>query len=416
MTTLMIVEPESTGHRMILYVRLIVAEAFVRGWQVVLLTTAVGKAHPACKAIMAEFGERLKVALMPDIPPGGSSGAGLLRAQLSSIRAFQAGYRAVVRHEHVDFVYVPFFNNIDKLIGLYRSPFDGTPFGGMLVSAKFHHRKCRIAEHGGRQDKINEWLFRLALRGPSLALLTSIDEPLADFVRKNVGRRARKFRYVPDVSSIRQPGRRTDARATYGFAEADFVVASYGSLSPRKGLAKLLSMFAAPDLPASFRLLLVGAQNAEAKRMIAEFLAGQPQREGKVTIVDRFVSDAEEGNVFACADVMWLCYENFTGMSGVLIQSAQAGVPVVTGSYGLIERNRAKHVLGIRWSDFTTLEDSGVRFHWSRLTESIASLRGTASLRAFAEAHTPEAFGRNVIDAIAAVQLEYSAAERLLVS
>lgn len=416
MTTLMVVEPESTGHRMILYVRLIVAEALARGWRVVLLTTAAAKAHPACEAITEEFGERLTVALMPDIPPGGSSGAGLLRAQRSSIRAFRAGYRAVVRHEHIDFVYVPFFNNIDKLVGLYRSPFDDAPFGGMLVSAKFHHRKCHITEVGGRQDKLNEWLFRLALRGPNLALLTSIDEPLADFVRQNIRRHAEKFRYVPDVSSVRQPGCRADARAAYGFAEADFVVASYGSLSPRKGLAKLLSMFEAPDLPAHFRLLLVGAQDAEAKRMIGEFLARQPQRKVQMVIVDRFVSDVEEGNVFACADVMWLCYENFSGMSGVLIQSAQAGVPVVTGGYGLIERNRAKHALGIRWSDFTTVEGARVRFHWSRLTESIASLAGTASLHAFAEAHAPEAFGRNVIDAIAAVQPGYAAMERLLVS
>lgn len=416
MTTLMLVEPEATGHRMILYVRLIVAEALTRGWRVILLTSASATLHPACKAVVSEFGERLRVVLMPDVARGGSGQFDLLRAQYLSIRAFQAGYREVSRHDRVDFVYLPYFNYIDKVVGWYGSPFGDVLFGGMMVAARFHHYKCGVAGMSGKQDKINELLFRLALRVPNLGMLTSIDEPLESYVHHAIPRHSRKFRYVPDVSSIRQPCERISARATYGFSATDFVVVSYGSLSPRKGLKKLLTLFGAPDLPPYFRLLLVGSQDADAQRMVSEFLSRHPEREMQLVIVDRFVTDVEEGQVFACADVVWLCYENFSGMSGVLIQSAQAGVPVITAGYGLIERNRKKHALGIQWGEFAIADTAGMRFDWLRLINSVSAISGSASLRAFAGAHAPQAFGRNVIDAIAAARTRRAASEQCLVS
>jgi len=404
MTTLMIVEPVATGHRMVLYVRLIVTEALSRGLTVILLTTTEATSHDACKSVLAEFGDRLKVATMPDLPRGGRSRFELFRSQYRWIRAFQAGFRAVSRHERIDFVYIPYFNYIDKVIGYYGSPFDGVPFGGMMVAAKFHHARCGIVGLRGKQDAINELFFRLALRVRNLALLTSIDEPLTEFVNRSIRRHIKKVRYVPDVSTIRRPAERSSARSAYGFLPSDFVILLYGSIARRKGLGKILSLFSAADLPANFRLLLVGSQDEEAKRMIEAFFVQHPKRRKQLRIVDHFVTDMEEGQSFACADIVWLCYEDFSGMSGVLIQSAQAGVPVVTAGYGLIERYREKHALGIRWRDIVDAGGEEIRFNWTHLVESACAIGGAPRLRGFAEQHTPQAFGRNVVDAIVAAR------------
>lgn len=402
MTTLMIVEPEATGHRMVLYVRLIVAEALDRGLEVVLLTSTDAIHHDAYKSVLAEFGDRMKVVTMPESSHGGKSRFGLFRSQYRRLRAFQAGYRAVSRQQQVDFIYIPYFNYIDKIIGWYRAPFDGVPFGGMIVAAKFHHARYGIAGARGKQDVINELFFRVALRVRNLALLTSIDEPLTEFVNRSMRRHVGKVRYVPDVSTIRQPAERNIARLKYDFSPTDFVVLLYGSISPRKGLEKILRLFSAGDLPSCVCLLLVGSQEEAAKQMIEAFLAQYPERRMHVRIVDRFVTDVEEGQAFACADVVWLCYENFSGMSGVLIQSAQAGVPVVTSGYGLIERYREKYELGIRWDDFVNIDGDDSKIDWIHLLESTKAIFGAPQLSGFAGRHTPQAFGRNVVDAIVA--------------
>ncbi|RQS20534.1 MULTISPECIES: glycosyltransferase [unclassified Burkholderia] len=402
MTTLMIVEPEATGHRMVLYVRLIVAEALARGLEVILLTSTDAMHHDACKALLAEFGDRLKVATMPESSHDGKSRFGLFRSQYRRLRAFQAGYRAVSRQQRVDFIYIPYFNYIDKIIGWYGAPFDGVPFGGMIVAAKFHHARYGIAGARGKQDAINELFFRVALRVRNLALLTSIDEPLIEFVNRSMMRHVGKVRYVPDVSTIRRPAERSSARLAYGLSPTDFVVLLYGSISPRKGLEKVLRLFSAGDLPSHVRLLLIGSQEEAAKEMIETFLAQHPERRIQVRIVDRFVTDIEEGQAFACADVVWLCYENFSGMSGVLIQSAQAGVPVVTSGYGLIERYREKYKLGMRWGDFVNIDGDDKKIDWGHLVESSKAIFGAPQLSSFAGRHTPQAFGRNIVDAILA--------------
>ncbi|MDN8037769.1 glycosyltransferase [Burkholderia vietnamiensis] len=402
MATVLIVEPDATGHRMVLYVRLIVEEALARGFDVVLLTTVAAMHHDACKSVLAEFGDRLAVATMPGVSQGGKSRFGLFRSQYRRLRAFQAGYRAVSRCQRVDFVYIPYFNYIDKIIGWYGNPFDGVPFGGMIVAAKFHHFRYGIAGSRGKQDVVNELLFRAALRIRSLALLTSIDEPLTEFVKQSMSQHVEKVRYVPDVSTIRHPADRRSARAVYGFSSTDFVILLYGSISPRKGIEKILRLFSDKDLPSNIRLLMIGSQEESAKKMIEAFLAKYPERRSRMCVVDRFVTEVEEGQAFASADVVWLCYENFSGMSGVLIQSAQSGVPVVTSGYGLIERYREKYGLGIRWSDFVDGQRGENRIDWNRLLESSRSVFCSPRLQRFAEQHTPQAFGRNVVDAIVA--------------
>ncbi|RDK00803.1 glycosyltransferase [Paraburkholderia lacunae] len=405
MSRLLIVEPEATGHRMVLYVRLIAEEAHLRGWKVTLMTTASALAHSATQSAISALGFKLDIAKMPEIARGNGYGKlQLLSGQRAYLRAFEQGYREYRKTNAVNFVYVPYLNYIDKLAGLYGSPFGATPFGGMILAAKFHHHACGIAGPRGRMDVVNRVLFQRLLSLRTLALATTIDEPLPKYVMRNMPALAPKIRYVPDASFIRQPAERRTSRRALGLEEGDFVVASYGSLSPRKGLARLLSMFSAADLPKHFRLLLAGAQDAEAAHLIRSFMAEAGERRSQVVVLNRFCTELEEGWVFAAADAMWLCYENFSGMSGVLIQSAQAGVPVITSNYGLIEHNRAKSSLGLRWDDFLLTALPVPRFDWNKLESVAYSIRGSSQLAEFAVQHSPKQFGYNVIDGIAGVQ------------
>lgn len=405
MTTLMIVEPEATGHRMVLYVRLIAKEALRRGWKVALMTTASALAHPACQMTLSALGRDLRIVTMPEITRGTGHGKfQLLSGQRAYLRAVEQGYMQYRRTSTADFVYVPYLNYLDKVVGFYGSPFSDTPFGGMILAAKFHHHACGIAGPTGMQDVINSVLFRRLLGLRNLALATTIDEPLPQYVARKMPTFARKVRYVPDTSFICQPMDRHEARRMLGLEESHFVVAAYGALSPRKGVARLLTLFSAADLPKHFRLVLAGVQDAEAARMIQSFLMTAGERASQVIVIDRFCSEQEEGQVFAAADTMWLCYENFSGMSGVLIQSAQAGVPVITSNYGLIDNYRGKRSLGLRWDDFLRASAPLPRFDWEKLQSVVHSIERSPQLAKFASEHSPSAFGRNVLNAIAEVR------------
>ncbi|MFM0235971.1 glycosyltransferase family protein [Paraburkholderia sediminicola] len=404
MTRLLLVEPEATGHRMVLYVRLMAEEALRRGWKVTLMTTASALAHSATQSVKAALGSDLDLARMPEIPRETRYGKlQLLFGQRAYLRAFEQAYREYRKTSTVDFVYVPYLNYIDKIVGLSGSPFGTTPFGGMILAAKFHHQACGIAGPRGKMDVVNRVLFQRMLSLRALALVTTIDEPLPKYVTQNMPALAPKIRYVPDVSFIRKPAQRQTARHALGLEEDHFVIASYGSLSPRKGVARLLSMFSAADLPGHFRLVLAGVQDAEAAQLIQSFMSEAGARRSQVIVMNRFCSALEEGLVFAATDAMWLCYENFSGMSGVLIQSAQVGVPVITSNYGLIDHNRAKNSLGLRWDDFLLAASPAPRFDWGKLESIVHSIKGSPQLANFALQHSPKKFGCNVMDMISHV-------------
>ncbi|MEW6342391.1 MAG: glycosyltransferase [Paraburkholderia sp.] len=404
MTTLLIVEPEATGHRMVLYVRLIAENALRRGWKVTLMTTASALAHPAGRMTVSALGRDLDVAMMPEIPRGTHYGRlQLLLGQRAYLRAVEQGYIDYRKTRIADFVYVPYLNYFDKVAGFYGSPFGDTPFGGMILAARFHHHACGIAGPTGMQDVVNNVLFRRLLGLSKLALATTIDEPLPQYVMRKMPNVAGKIRYVPDTSFIGQPADRHEARRALGLEEGHFVVAAYGALSPRKGLARLLTLFSAADLPKYFRLVLAGVQDKEAAQMIQSFMLTAGERASQVIVLNRFCSELEEGQVFAAADSMWLCYENFSGMSGVLIQAAQAGVPVITSNYGLIDNYRGKRLLGLRWDDFLSASAPKPRFDWAKLQSAMHSIRNSPQLARFASEHSPNSFGSNVIDAIAVV-------------
>ncbi|ABE36948.1 glycosyl transferases group 1 family protein [Paraburkholderia xenovorans LB400] len=404
MTRLLLVEPEASGHRMVLYVRLMAQEALRRGWKVTLMTTGSALAHSATQSVMSALASGLGITTMPEIPRETRYGKlQLLFGQRAYLRAFEQAYREYRKTNAVDFVYVPYLNYVDKIVGLHGSPFGTTPFGGMILAAKFHHHACGIAGPRGKLDVVNRVLFQRLLSLRALALATTIDEPLPKYVTQNMPALAPKIRYVPDVSFISKPAQRETARRALGLEEDHFVIASYGSLSPRKGVARLLSMFSAADLPGHFRLVLAGVQDAEAERLVQSFMAQAGPRRSQVIVVNRFCSELEEGWVFSAADAMWLCYENFSGMSGVLIQSAQAGVPVITSNYGLIDHNREKNSLGLRWDDLLLAPPPAPCFDWGKLETIMHSIQGSSQLAQFARQHNPENFGCNVMDAISQV-------------
>jgi glycosyltransferase involved in cell wall biosynthesis len=186
-----------------------------------------------------------------------------------------------------------------------------------------------------------------------------------------------------------------------GLEDEHFVVLAYGSLSRRKGLAQLMMMFGAHDLPKHYRLVLAGVQDAEATAIVGSFMARAGERRAQVLTLNKFCSEAEEATVFGAADLVWLCYENFSGMSGVLIQAAQAGVPVITSHVGLIDYVRGKRSLGLRWDDILMERSPELRFDWAKLESVSHAMKGSAKLAAFADEHSPGKFGRNVIDEIA---------------
>lgn len=397
-----IVEPEADGHHLALYVRHVAREMRRRGWTVRLVTTREAIDHAAFRLVAPEFRGDPPPLLMPRVRyPSRLSTAALVCYQFAQWRAFARAWRRWPGGERPDVVYVSNLDYIDKAMAVLGSPFGDTPVVGMLMSVRHHHRAGGVIGPGTRHDRLYEALFRRLVGIRTLAGLLAIDEPLIEQLRAAPFAGSEKVHFVPDVAALATGMSKATARASLGLHDdRQLLLLAYGSLSERKGVAPLIEAVASRTCPPEVAVLLAGGQDDFTRAVLASPAARALRIAGRLYERVGFLDDQDESLVHAAADLAWAGYLRFYGMSGVLLQAAAGGLPVIGSREGLVGWLIRQHGLGVD-VDVTDAGD---------VAAGIARLAGDPSARAAAAArgrelarrHTPEAFGAAICDVVAA--------------
>ena len=398
---LTIVEPEASGHHMILHLRCISQEAMRRGWQMHLVTTERATKHPAYQVVRTECGDALQTSVMPHVefPVANPSLLNLLRFQRQQFRALADAYPSIIMPQRPDVIYVVNLEHFDKMLSVLGTPFGRTPFSGMLLSPRFHHRHMGIFGPETRRDLLAEQLFHRLLRLPTLYALTVINEPLVEYAQQRKFRGYEKIHYIPDLASLVGKIDRNTARKSLGIRDDQSVILVYGALSPRKGIRELLKAIADSSCPETVAVLLAGAQDDA----IQEFLNTPDNRRlhavGRLLVMQGFLNDEQEYLAFRASDVVWLGYRGFYGMSGVLVQAGMMELPIIACREGIIGWMALQNGLGeiVDVSDHLQVIRAISRLAKSPDSRSRYGSRGAT----MAQGHTASGFAVAVCDAIA---------------
>ncbi len=398
----LIVEPKAGGHHMVSYVRFIVRAAARRGWSVQLLTTGNAFGHKAFELVRSELPPDSEVHVMDDVEKPPSSGSvALMQAQNSFYNALARGFSKLPGGREPDFVYVVNLDHFDKVLSLKGSPFGRLPFGGMMMSVKFHRHAMGLGPES-RNDFFYGWLFRRMLAIPDLKFCTVVDEPFMEYAAGQDRREYRKLVHVPDVGELRGDMSREGARRKLGIGEGRFVVLVFGTLTRRKGIRELLQ--AVEELSreqSAVQVHLAGRQNEPVRALMKTPLATGLKRRNRLMVSEGFQDEEQEYRAFRSADAVWVGYVmGFTGSSGVLIQAASIGLPAIASDEGLVGWLTKRHGLGVT---VTPGETSSVKRAITELAGNEALRNGCAENgRRFARRHTADGFGAAVCDVIAA--------------
>ena len=349
----LIIEPQFDGHHYP-YLERIVEGARERNIQVVVGVGNDVQGERTISGLRERFGDRAITFVVTPLPAVCKAPSVIFRLACNEIRRrrfFRDAFEKARGLAQIDFVFLPYLDWSLFAISLLGSPFGGTGFAGITMGQKFHFKAIGIGAADDRLAATKELLFRRLLRIPSLTKVLTIDETLVEYFERRGGPNARKIVFSPDPSDASTELSREEARKRLCLPEDVCVVLVYGYLDARKAIGRLLDWFTSDTVPRTALLLAVGNQADDVEAL---FDAGPAQRmlaEGRLRLVRKFVSEEEEALFFRATDLVWLAYDNFEFMSGVLVRAAQYGLAVVFENRGLIAHYTRKYGREYRSAD-----------------------------------------------------------------
>lgn len=160
-----------------------------------------------------------------------------------------------------------------------------------------------------------------------------------------------KCQYLPEfvyhVDSFPQP------RRSFGLPKDRYVFSLLGTMSRRKGVMEFLSGLEIvfdehPNLRKKIAIVFAGIVISEFRekfyRKISAIRLQYPDT--PLFVFDRFLADREFISLISCSDVICMPYLNFIGTSGILMNAAAHGRPVLASEFGFLGEIVRRYELG----------------------------------------------------------------------
>ena len=242
-----------------------------------------------------------------------------------------------------DWCYVPYADATTQLGTLESILWGNGPFRRVPIEAQIMRGKYGYPRQS-RLDAISSAANRYLTRRNPWHVMHILD-PFALNGLKPLPREHR-FRLIPEPVEPLPAIDQLTARATLGIPGDGRYLAFVGGLYPHKGIEHLVAGFARAELVESDRLLFVGKM-APPIRELFNSAYDALLRQGRIIVIDRYVSDHELGSAFVAADVIAVAHPRQVGSSGTLVRGAAAKRLLLSSDFGWIGWATAAFRLGV---------------------------------------------------------------------
>ncbi|CAE6888565.1 hypothetical protein R75471_02238 [Paraburkholderia domus] len=344
----LIVEPNLTGHRW-RYVEWIMQACTEAGYPCMLATESANEDHRLARQIVAANRADLQIAFVdPQERPRGLLGQSNQYSRFH--RYFKRVHRVVSHAQPIRLVVVPYVDYFFYALPFLGSPFRKTPWIGITMRSTFHHHKVGIKSPDRPiVNAIKALLFKRAVQTPGLRTLLTIDPTLPEWSAHNASKNSAAVAYVADPFPDERAENPVLARERLGLDLTQRYLLVYGSITERKGIYELVH--ALTRLEHAPTLIVAGEQDAGTRHFMRNHVRSLTPAP---VILDSFIANDVERDLFSACDAVWLGYKGHYGMSGVLVQAYRFGKPVIATEDGLIGWFSRRCELGPILSDLSS--------------------------------------------------------------
>ncbi|MFM0395456.1 glycosyltransferase [Paraburkholderia phytofirmans] len=344
----LIVEPNLTGHRW-RYAEWIMQACAEAGYPCMLVTECANEDHRLARQITAANRPDQQIAFVdPEEKP--SNRLPDPNEYWRFHRYFKRVHSIITRMQSIRLVVVPYVDYFFYSLPFLGSPFGKTPWIGITMRSTFHHHKVGIkAPDRPVVNAIKALLFKRAIRTTGLRTLLTIDPTLPEWSARSASKRSAAIAYVADPFPDEHAENPVLARERLGLDPEQRYLLVYGAITERKGIYELVH--ALTRLEHAPTLIVAGEQDAGTRHFMRNHVRSLNPAP---LVLDAFISNDMERDLFSACDAVWLGYKGHYGMSGVLVQAYRFGKPVIATEDGLIGWFSRRCELGPILSDLSS--------------------------------------------------------------
>lgn len=343
--TVLVIAPHMSGHHPV-YLRWIVSGALDQGFAVCIGTYESNLSHSFLQSLRSGHVSFATLEDPRDRLGDESNVWGLIRREFRYWRTWRQFYAAARKRGDVFFVFVVSVDYAANAVAILGSPFGPTPWAGITMRPAFHYSQMGIKRRRDHLDGLKRILFERLARNRWLKALITNDLALSQFAGASQNLRGRILYLAEPVRDLSLLVK-AEAKRRLHILDTDRVVLVYGVITLRKGVDALIEATNSPRWPDNVCILLAGTQGHDVQCLLNSERVKQLRRSGRLVELSGYLSDEEEDLAFSASDVVWVGYRNHFGMSGVLVQAARAGRPVIATDEGLIGWLARMHRTGV---------------------------------------------------------------------
>ncbi|MFB9125952.1 group 1 glycosyl transferase [Paraburkholderia dipogonis] len=344
----LIVEPNLTGHRW-RYAEWIMQACAEAGYPCMLVTECANEDHRLARQITAANRPDQQIAFV-DPEERTRNRLPDPNEYWRFHRYFKRVHSIITRMQSIRLVVVPYVDYFFYSLPFLGSPFGKTPWIGITMRSTFHHHKVGIkAPDRPVVNAVKALLFKRAIRTTGLRTLLTIDPTLPEWSARSASKHSAAIAYVADPFPDEHAENPVLARERLGLDPDQRYLLVYGAITERKGIYELVH--ALTRLEHAPTLIVAGEQDAGTRHFMRNHVRSLNPAP---LVLDAFISNDMERDLFSACDAVWLGYKGHYGMSGVLVQAYRFGKPVIATEDGLIGWFSRRCELGPILSDLSS--------------------------------------------------------------
>ena len=349
MKNILIIEVEHHGHHFISYLKNIIKELQNKNIKCYLITTSEATKSIEFNYFKKSINKNIKIFTLSDK-------FNITRKGRFSILLFQLIIyfkikflikKLISKKNNFDLIYLNTLDHFEKIFCIFGPFVKNIPIICILLNIKFHFKEI-IHKKKSKITWIYTFLFKRLLRFKNIKKVIVLDELFVKYLKKKNFNYKKKISLVPEFGEIKKINNKKKLREKFKIPKENKIMLIYGVINTVKGVKQAIYSLLLDNQIQNLSIMIVGKQDYEIKNLLSKRKIKNLISKKKIIIIDYFVNEKIEREIFTVSDFAWAGYVHGSqSSSGFLVHACSAGLPIISNNKSLTSHHVKKNALGI---------------------------------------------------------------------